>query len=164
MVAIAASSSAYPMATGYRLAGGALAQPATAAVRADAAMMAQVRVNDASFQQELKVASDPNAVDPAITARGRAVQAHTVFRQGGQVVAAVWRDGQTTLSNGLAGRMDWPALERRTAGMTDAQRRTVIADEIARQLGSAVQVQRFGETGQAPSRGAIDEEQARGRR
>ncbi|WP_188261791.1 hypothetical protein [Azospirillum tabaci] len=132
----------------------------SAATKATPEMMARVGIGDSAFQQQMRIAADPNAVDPAVTARSRAVQAHTVFRQGGQVVAAVWRDGQTQMSNGLASRLDWSALERQTAALSDAQRRQVIAAAIAKQLGGSVQVQRYGDSGAAPTRGAVIDEQA----
>ncbi|MBK3733243.1 hypothetical protein GAY29_08975 [Azospirillum brasilense] len=132
----------------------------SAATKASSEMMARVGVGDSAFQQQMRIAADPNAVDPAVTARSRAVQAHTLFRQGGQVVAAVWRDGQTQMSNGLAARLDWTALERQTASLSEAQRRDAIASAIAKQLGGGVQVQRYGDSGAAPTRGALIDEQA----
>lgn len=141
----------------YRLAGG---TPFTVvgAVKASAELTAQVHANDTAFQQQMRTSSDPDAVDPSVAIKNRAVQAHTVFREGGRVVAAVWRDGQTLMTNGIATRIDWTSLQARTSGMTDAQRRDTIADAIARQLGSSVQVQRYGETGSAPARGLILDE------
>lgn len=141
----------------YRLTGGTVFAP-VGAVRASAELTAQVRANDTAFQQQMKTSSDPDAVDPEITRRNRAVQAHTVFREGGRVVAAVWRDGQTLMTNGIATGIDWTSLQDRTSGMTDARRRDTIADAIARRLGPSVQVQRYGEAGSAPSRGLILDE------
>lgn len=136
----------------------------SAATKASPEMMARVGVGDSAFQQQMRIAADPNAMDPAVAARSRTVQAHTVFRQGGQVVAAVWRDGQTQMSNGLAARLDWTALERQTAALSDAQRRDALAAAIAKQLGGGVQVQRYGDSGAAPTRGAVIDEQAAGNR
>lgn len=155
MTSIAASGSS-PV-NAYRLAGGTFFAPA-GAVRAPAELTAQVRAQATAFQQQMKTSSDPDAVDPDIARRNRAVQAHTVFREGGRVVAAVWRDGQTLMTNGIATGIDWPSLQERTSGMTDARRRDAIADAIARQLGSSVQVQRYGEAGSAPTRGLIQDE------
>ncbi|WP_353858562.1 hypothetical protein [Azospirillum formosense] len=141
----------------YALNGGVVTR-FSAATKATPEMMA--RVGDRAFQQQMRIAADPNAVDPAVTARSRAVQAHTLFRQGGQVVAVVWRDGQTQMSNGLAARLDWSALERQTAALSDAQRRDAIAAAITKQMGGSVQVQRYGDSGAAPTRGAVIDEQA----
>ncbi|AWJ83778.1 hypothetical protein TSH58p_09710 [Azospirillum sp. TSH58] len=143
----------------YALNGGRVTR-VSAATRATPEMMARVGVGDSAFQQQMRIAGDPNAVDPAVAARSRAVQAHTVVRQGGQVVAAVWRDGQTQMGNGLAARLDWTALERQSASLSDAQRRDVIAAAIVKQLGGSAQVQRYGDSGPAPTRGALIDEQA----
>lgn len=154
MTSIAAAGAGYGPVNAYRL-NGASVSPIGGAFRASADLTAQVRANDSAFQRQMKVSSDPNAVAPEITAANRSVQAHTVFRQGGQVVAAVWRDGQTLMGNGLAASLDWPSLQARTAGMSDAQRRDTIADAIAKQLGSSAQVRRYGESETAPTRGVI---------
>ena len=97
--------------------------------------------------------------DPVLAAKSRAVQAHTVFRQNGQIIAAVWRDGQSQMTNTLGAKLDWPTMEKRTAGMTDAQRRDFIAQQIARHMGPGMTVERYGESGAAPTRGAINDEQ-----
>lgn len=126
----------------------------------NAKSVAELGMSD--FYKEIsKVHSGANGPDPAHIAKDRAVQAHTVFRQGGQIVAVVWRDGQTTMSNGLAARMDPSAIDRRTGGMTDAQRRDYLAKEILNNLGNSVKVERYGEAGQAPTRGAVEDEQAK---
>lgn len=117
-----------------------------------------------SFVEEMKrvLAGAREIPDPVLHAKSRAVQAHTVIRQGDQVVAAIWRDGQSQMSNALGSRLDWSTMERRTGGMTDAQRRDYIAQEIMKHLDkAAVKIERYGETGPSPTRGAIDDEQAR---
>ncbi len=159
MSSLPAAAPGFESSRAYALNGGVVTR-FSAATKASPEMMARVGVGNSAFQQQMRIAADPNAVDPAITARGRAVQAHTVFRQGGQVVAAIWRDGQTQMSNGLAARLDWSALERQTAALSDAQRRDVIAAAITKQLGGGVQVQRYGDSGAAPTRGAVIDEQA----
>lgn len=124
------------------------------AIRAD---MPEAR----AFMKEMKrVAAAADAPpDPALTATSRAVQAHTVFRQNGQIIAAVWRDGQSQMTNALGTKLDWPTMEKRTAGMTDAQRSDSIAQQITRQMGPGVTVERYGERGAAPTRGAINDVQ-----
>ncbi|TWA95193.1 hypothetical protein FBY14_101431 [Azospirillum brasilense] len=159
MSSLSVSAPGYGPSGAYALNGGAVTR-FSAATKATPDMMARVGVGDSAFQQQMRIAGDPNAVDPAVAARSRAVQAHTVFRQGGQVVAAVWRDGQTQMSNGLAARLDWTALERQTAALSEAQRRDVIAAAIAKQLGGSAQIQRYGDSGAAPTRGAVIDEQA----
>ncbi|KAA0686539.1 hypothetical protein [Azospirillum brasilense] len=146
--------------SGIHALNGGMVTRVSGATKATPEMMARVGGGDSAFQQQMRIAGDPNAVDPAVAARSRAVQAHTVFRQGGQVVAAVWRDGQTQMSNGLAARLDWSALERQTAALPEAQRRDVIAAAITKQIGGSVQVQRYGDSGAAPTRGAVIDEQA----
>ncbi|CAO3372538.1 hypothetical protein [Azospirillum argentinense] len=159
MSSLPVSAPGYGPSGAYALNGG-TATRVSGATKATPEMMARVGIGDSAFQQQMRIAANPNAVDPAVTAQSRAVQAHTVFRQGGQVVAAVWRDGQTQMSSGLASRLDWAALERQTAAMSEAQRRDAIAAAIAKQLGGGVQVQRYGESGAAPTRGAVIDEQA----
>ncbi|BAI76302.1 hypothetical protein AZL_d04760 (plasmid) [Azospirillum sp. B510] len=143
--------------TPYRLPSGTVFTM-TGAVRASAELTAQVRADDTAFQKQMKASSDPDAVDPGVTGGNRAVQAHTVFRQGGRVVAAVWRDGQTLMTNGISAGIDWTSLQARTAGMADDRRRDAIADAIAGKLGQSAQVQRYGEAGAAPARGLILDE------
>ncbi|MGY0714336.1 hypothetical protein [Azospirillum argentinense] len=159
MSSLPAAAPGFESSRAYALNGGVVTR-FSAATKASPEMMARVGVGNSAFQQQMRIAADPNAVDPAVAARGGAVQAHTVFRQGGQVVAAVWRDGQTQMSNGLAARLDWSALERQTAALSDAQRRDVIAAAITKQLGGGVQVQRYGDSGAAPTRGAVIDKQA----
>lgn len=143
----------------YKLNSGAVTR-FPAATKATPEMTARVGAGDSAFQLQMRIAGDPDAVDPSVAARSRAVQAHTLFRQGGQVVAAVWRDGQTQMSNGLASRLDWRALERQTAALSETQRRDVIAAAIAKQLGGGAQIQRYGDSGAAPTRGALIDAQA----
>ncbi|MBP2313319.1 hypothetical protein [Azospirillum soli] len=114
-----------------------------------------------AFMAEMKrVAAAAEAPpDPVLVAKNRAVQAHTVFRQNGQIIAAVWRDGQSQMTNALGAKLDWPSMEKRTAGMTDAQRRDYIAQQIVKHMGPGVTVERYGESGAAPTRGAINDEQ-----
>lgn len=114
-----------------------------------------------AFMAEMNrlVAAAEAPPDPALIAKNRAVQAHTVFRQNGQIVAAVWRDGQSQMTNALGAKLDWPTMEKRTAGMTDAQRRDYIAQQIVKHMGPGVTIERYGETGSAPTRGAIMDEQ-----
>lgn len=159
MSSLPAAAPGFESSRAYALNGGVVTR-FSAATKASPEMMARIGVGDSAFQQQMRIAADPNAVDPAVTARSRAVQAHTVFRQGGQVVAAVWRDGQTQMSNGLAARLDWSALERQTAALSDAQRRDAIAAAITKQIGGSVQVQHYGHSGAAPTRGAVIDEQA----
>ena len=118
-----------------------------------------------AFMDEMKrvVAAAEAPPDPVLTAKSRAVQAHTLFRQNGQIIAAVWRDGQSQMTNAIGAQLDWPTMEKRTAGMSDAQRRDCIAQQITqqitRQMGLGVTIERYGESGAAPTRGAINDEQ-----
>lgn len=157
MTSISALTSTPVPANRYAVGGGSMQKPNLGAAKSLAEM------GMSGFGDALKrvAAGAGDAPDPAQLAGSRAVQAHTVFRQGDQVVGVVWRDGQVQLGNSLASRLDWPAMERRTGGMTDAQRREYIAQEITRQLGGAVKVERYGEAGTAPTRGGIEEEQTR---
>lgn len=157
MTSISTLTSAPILANRYAVGRGSVERPNPGAVSS----LAETGLS--GFGDELKrVAAGAGAApDPAVVARSRAVQAHTVFRQGDQVVGVVWRDGQVQLGNGLASRFDWSAMERRTGGMTDAQRRESIAQDLTRQLGGAITVERYGEAGTAPTRGGLEDEQSR---
>lgn len=133
-------------------------------IKLDPALAVRIDTPQArAFLEEMKrIAAAANAPpDPALVAKNRAVQAHTVFRQNGQIIAAVWRDGQSQMTNALGAKLDWPSMEKRTAGMTDAQRRDYIAQQIVKHMGPGVTVERYGESGAAPTRGALNDEQNR---
>lgn len=89
--------------------------------------------------------------DEAKAAQSAAVKAHTVIRQNGEIVAAVWRDGQTFATGAMAGKLN--ALDSQTAGMSEERRRDFLSQELARGLGGSVKVERYGESGAAPARG-----------
>ncbi|MCW2245587.1 hypothetical protein M2352_001178 [Azospirillum fermentarium] len=124
-----------------------------------ASAIRKIPEGDSQFAKMLDVVKMANQEpDPVMVAKNRAVQAHTVVRQGEQIVAVIGRDGMTMTSNALAARVDWASLEQRSAGMTPEQRRDLIAEELKKFAGPGAVFQRYGETGPAPTRGALDDE------
>lgn len=125
-----------------------------------ASAIRKVPDGDAEFAKMLDVAAMANREpDPVMVARNRAVQAHTVVRLGGQIAAVIGRDGLTMMtSNAQAGRVDWESIQQRGAGMTPEQRRDLVAAELKKVLGPGAVFERYGETGPAPTRGALDDE------
>ncbi|MGQ9371959.1 hypothetical protein [Azospirillum sp. A39] len=112
-----------------------------------------------AFAKELAArteAGGSTAFDEAAAERNRAVPAHTVIRQNGRIVAAVWRDGQTLMSNAMAAKIR--GFESQMAGLNDAARRNAIAEAMIRELGPSATVERYGETGPAPTKGETVEE------
>lgn len=99
--------------------------------------------------------------DLASREQSRAVQAHTVVRQGGQIVASIGRDGQVMTSNAIGARLDWTSIEQRASGMTPADRRDLIAGELKKAAGTGAVVESYGESGTAPTRGALEDEMSR---
>lgn len=131
-----------------------------------ASAIRKVPDGDAQFAKMLDVVKMANEEpDPVLVARNRAVQAHTVVRQGGQIVAVIGRDGQTMMaSNAQAARVDWASIQQRRAGMTPEQGRDLVAAELKKVLGPGAVFEHYGETGPAPTRGALDDEANRAAR
>lgn len=103
-------------------------------------------------------AEEAKANDPARRAASDAVKAHTVIRQNGRIVAAIYRDGQAMV-NGEAANIGQKLMEQANR-LPDAQRRDFIVNAIMKKLGGGAVEERYGETGWAPARGGIEREVA----
>ena len=99
----------------------------------------------------------------AALARQNAVEAHTVYRMGGEILGVQWRDGVTTFTENAAdGGASLRAKEQaRTRGLTGDAANDLIAGEIAAALteryGLTVQVKSYI-SGAGPSRGDLQSE------
>ncbi|MCW2248789.1 hypothetical protein M2352_004449 [Azospirillum fermentarium] len=96
--------------------------------------------------------NEAKANDPNMLAEYRAVKAHTVFRQGGVIVGAIFRDGQTIFTNNLNGVAMRVLDEAR--GLPPEMQRNFIAGALMKRAPGIIE-ERYGETGWSPSRGSI---------
>ncbi|MCW2248790.1 hypothetical protein M2352_004450 [Azospirillum fermentarium] len=96
------------------------------------------------------------ANDPAKIAAYKSVKAHTVVRMNGEIVAAAYRDGTADYHRNAAFiGLDAATYANQLAG---PQGRDYMVNAIMKKLGNRAVEERYGETGWAPNRGAIDKE------
>lgn len=107
------------------------------------------------------IKNPPSAADQAAQlAKQRSVEAHTVFKADGKIVAVQWQDGTTTFPEG---KPDGGASERAKAaaagkGLFGPDANDLVADAMTEALkqkyGSGLTIEQF-ETGTAPTRGDL---------
>ncbi|MCG5242677.1 hypothetical protein ACIU1J_15340 [Azospirillum doebereinerae] len=156
MTSIPTTSPSLPV-NRYALEGGSVQRPSPASVKS------LKETGNSAFTEDMKrvLAGTMDAPDAAGLAQSRAVQAHTIVRENGQVVATIWRDGQTSFTNSLNSKLDWSTMDKRTGGMTSEQRRSYIAGEIMKNVGATARIERYGENGPSPTQGAVFDEIAK---